>query len=68
MASLVRDGVTDAVGELVRECLIDSYFIVVEVGDDKSILRNLKKTIKYYSTPDQWEEFKEEAKNAGKTA
>ena len=68
MASLVRDGVTDAVGELVRECLIDSYFIVVEVGDNKSILRNLKKIIKYYSTPDQWEEFKEEAKNAGNAA
>jgi hypothetical protein len=68
MASLVRDEVTNAVSELVREYLIDSYYICAEVGDDKSILRNLKKTIKYYSTPDQWEEFKEEAKNAGNVA
>ena len=56
--------VQNALSELSRQYLIESYFITQSVGD-YSIGKHLKKVIRYLSNHMQWEEFKEEAKEHG---
>jgi hypothetical protein len=46
--------------DITRLCLVDSYHTNEEVGDDPKVSKALLKIIKYYSTPDQWKQFKEE--------
>jgi hypothetical protein len=62
--TISNEAVDDAVSELCRQYLIDSYFIVKEVGDGGEG-KHLKKVIRYFSTPKQWEEFKEEIEEYG---
>ena len=49
----------EQVAGLVREELIDMYGMVSEQDPDDKILKHLRKVIKFYSAPSEWEGFKE---------
>ena len=56
----------DLATKLVLEVLIDSYKLQTMFADEysKTVRKHLKKVIRYYSDPDQWEEFKRGNSNA----
>lgn len=51
----------DCIEELVRNSLIQTFAINDTIEDDYSrkLHKALKKVIRHYSNPDQWEEFKD---------
>lgn len=54
-----KDAAYELAGNITRETLIDSYDIMCSLEEDKSKEgKALWRTIKYFSTPDQWKEFK----------
>lgn len=48
---------SDILDEVTRFNLLESYSLIEEQGEEPKLLKAFQKVIKYYSTPDQWEEF-----------
>jgi hypothetical protein len=63
---IMREELCDAAAEVCRQYLIDSYFTASDVGDDSKYLKVLKKSIKYFSTTAQYQEFLEEVYQVAK--
>jgi predicted house-cleaning noncanonical NTP pyrophosphatase (MazG superfamily) len=51
----------DCIEEIVRQSLIHTFAINDTIEDDYSrkLHKALKKVIRHYSNPDQWEDFKD---------
>ena len=52
---------TDQEDEITRHVLIDSYRVISHLEPERvKFIKSLRKVIKHYSTPTEWEEFCEE--------
>lgn len=50
----------DSTQDIVRAILIDDFFVAYKLHGEDKATRTLRRAIRYYSTVEQWDEFKQQ--------